>query len=710
MAELSEIQMLEASLKEKELQIQELKKFEALFYGINDLAYICDTEGIILFVNQRLTKYSGHKPEEFSGKPFAPLFDEENLKKAIEVYTRTLKGESPEYELYFKDTGVLCEYKNVPFRNEKGAITGVVGIARDISEKRAAEEVLRAERDKAQKYLDVAGVIFLVIDENQSVTLINRKGAEVLGYNGEEEVLGKNWFDCFLPETEREAIRSKFSEFFAEGLDHEPMFYCENSVLTRDGSEKLIAWHNTVLRDSSGKVYATLSSGTDITDVRKAEGELKKYRANIEAIFRSVRDSIITVDKQFHIIELNDAAKSICSLTRDDIGRQFNPPDCAKRCLDPLIETFKKKMPVEVARFDCHKTSGHTQFVGINSYPLIDGNGSFSGAVMVVRDETRLADLERDLKERKQLHNIIGSSSGMQEIFSLIEDLADFQTTVLLTGETGTGKELVAEALHYTGLRSDRALVKVNCSAISEHLLESELFGHVKGAFTGAVRDRIGRFQLADSGTIFLDEIGDLSQDMQLKLLRVLQHREFERVGDSRTVKVDVRIIAATNKVLTNRVKAGKFREDLYYRLKVVEINVPALRERLEDLPLLTEYFLAKFNKKYKKEITSISSDVENAFMAYSWPGNIRELEHAIEHAFILCRGEKIELNHLPQLFHSMPKHIYNKDDQANEHAAILGALEKTDWNKSKAARLLGMSRRTIYRKMETYKIQKRRD
>lgn len=221
---------------------------------------------------------------------------------------------------------------------------------------------------------------------------------------------------------------------------------------------------------------------------------------------------------------------------------------------------------------------------------------------MIVHDETTLAELEMKIGNPRKYHNIIGQSEKMQQIYSLIETLSNLKTTVLITGENGTGKELIAEAIHFRGQRSNKPLVKVNCSAISEHLLESELFGHVKGAFTDAISDSTGRFQKADSGTIFLDEIGDITTATQLKLMRVLQEMEFEKVGSSTTIKVDVRVIAATNQCLKDKIKRGQFRQDLYYRLRVVEINLPPLKDRKEDIPLLVEHFLEKFNRDFKKK------------------------------------------------------------------------------------------------------------
>jgi PAS domain S-box-containing protein len=437
--------------------------------------------------------------------------------------------------------------------------------------------------------------------------------------------------------------------------------------------------------------------------------EKERYRSNLEAIFRSVKDAIITVNDEMTIIELNQTAMDMCGLGRDVIGKPFGslPEGCPGTCLEVLREAFRTRQPVELKRIECQLANRPRFVVSLTTYPLLDRLGGFSGSVLVFRDETRLADLENKLVERLRFHRLVGKSPSMQRLYALIDSLASLQTTVLITGETGTGKELVAEALHHQGDRSNGPLVKVNCSALAESLLESELFGHVKGAFTGAVRDRIGRFQQAHGGTIFLDEIGDLSPKIQLLLLRVLQEREFERVGDTQTIKTDVRVIAATNRPLREMVSRGKFREDLYYRLKVVELSLPPLRERREDIPLLVHRFLKEFAVKFHKEIEGITEDVLQLFLEYSWPGNVRELEHTLEHAFIMCRDSIIRRDHLPSEFaRGMPGEAYRLGAlPQGEREMILQALEKTAGNKARAARLLGIDRKTLYRKMEKHGV-----
>lgn len=444
----------------------------------------------------------------------------------------------------------------------------------------------------------------------------------------------------------------------------------------------------------------------------RIKSEKERYRRNLDSIFRSVKDAIVTVDEELHVIEANQATHHICGiLPLEIIGKEFIEvsSQCNKSCRNVLKETLNTKNTIKEYRVECKHKDRPGQVVLLTSSPLLDQDNRFMGAVLVIRDVTKLTNLERELRERHQFHNIIGKSRKMQEIYRLLENLAETDTTTLITGESGTGKELVAKALHYEGVGAAKPLISVNCSALSENLLESELFGHVQGAFTGAVKDKVGRFQMADGGTIFLDEIGDISPRIQLKLLRFIQEKEFERVGDSHPIKVDVREIAATNRDLQEKVRLGEFREDLYYRLKVIEIALPPLRERSEDIPLLVDHFCDLFNKKFKKTINGVSNEVLNTFMNYPWPGNVRQLEHTIEHAFVVCPDRAIMAEHLPseiREYSRITSHVSVKR-QVNEPQEILRALNKTDWNKAKAARLLGISRRTIYRKIAQYNLLK---
>jgi len=438
--------------------------------------------------------------------------------------------------------------------------------------------------------------------------------------------------------------------------------------------------------------------------------ENEQCRLNFEAIFRSVNDGIITVDENMEVVEINAAAERICRFQKKKaVGKPLQElkDHCGGNCLNALTSTLKTRKEVKLRFVECIAADGRQQVVSVKASPLLGVKNLFSGAVMVVRDETRLLSLERRLQARQRIDSIVGRSEGIEKVRSMIRYLADVQTTVLITGGSGTGKELVVDALHHSGERRDGPLVKVNCAALSENLLESELFGHVAGAFTGAVKDKVGRFQRAHGGTIFLDEIGEISQRMQLRLLRVLESMEFERVGESTPTRVDVRLLAATNRDLRKKVDLGEYREDLYYRLKVAEIHVPSLLERRDDIPLLAEHFRRNFNRKFDRQIKGLSSEVERMFLEYPWPGNVRELQNLMEHTFIRCRQRVITSENLPPEFlryfeeHALPVEM----SPEAEAEAIRKALAQARGNKSEAARLLGMSRRTIYRKMQKYAI-----
>jgi Nif-specific regulatory protein len=316
------------------------------------------------------------------------------------------------------------------------------------------------------------------------------------------------------------------------------------------------------------------------------------------------------------------------------------------------------------------------------------------------------------LKERYSFHNIVGSSNKMREVFEMIDHVATSNATVLIRGESGTGKELVANAIHYNSMRSEKAFIKVNCAALPETLIESELFGHEKGAFTGATERRIGKFECAHEGTLFLDEIGTLNLNAQAKLLRVLQEKEVERVGGTDTIKVDTRIITATNKPLEKALEDGSFREDLYYRLNIFPIYLPPLREKKTDILLLADYFLEKYSKKYKKDIRRLSTPAIDMLMRYHWPGNVRELENCMERAVLLCSDHVIHSYHLPPTIQTAEESgtVSSGSLEAAistfERDIIVDALKSTKGNITAAARLLDTSERIVGLRLKKYRIE----
>jgi DNA-binding NtrC family response regulator len=453
-------------------------------------------------------------------------------------------------------------------------------------------------------------------------------------------------------------------------------------------------------------------------ELQNAIREKEESQLMLQTILDSIENTIVTVDDQLQIINVNRAPDAICAGTPGD-ERIFQ--DRLKigsgPCVEALLQTLKSNKPVKEYRVKCNCGGETDRTLVLNTAPLIRQQNELGGAVLVIRDITRLAALEKSLLEQHSYHNIIGKSEKMQKIYALLERTADLDVNMLICGDSGTGKELIADAIHYAGRRAAGPLVKVNCAALSESLLESELFGHVRGAFTGAVKDRIGRCQAAEGGTLFLDEIGDISPQFQAKLLRFLEQKEFERIGDSKTLKADVRIVAATNQDLSAKVSEKKFREDLFYRLKGVLIQLPTLSERADDIPLLASHFIRIFRKSLNKNIESMAKDVTKLFLEYPWPGNVRELKSAIHYACALCPEEVIKKEHLPaELFSEAALEqlarrkadLKNKGhlNQGSEKESILAMLEKTDWNKAKTARRLGVSRATLYTKLLKYGIK----
>ncbi len=453
--------------------------------------------------------------------------------------------------------------------------------------------------------------------------------------------------------------------------------------------------------------------------------ENEKYRRYLEVIFSSVSDAIITVDEQTNIVQLNNTAREWLGEMepgRAAVNLAELSDEIGKACFQDADRVIRHGKTVKEHLVECEMKDGTVRMISLNAAPLEDSVDEFNGAVIVMRDIT-VAEPEAVGPKRTFFRKFIGSSQVMQDVYHLIENVGRVDTAVLITGESGTGKELAAEALHAESLRKNRPLIKVDCAAVPEDLLESELFGHRKGAFTGADRDRKGRLYQADGGTLFLDEIGDISPRMQLRMLRFLQEQTFTPVGQDISIQVDVRIIAATNVNLREKVREGGFREDLYYRLKVVEILLPPLRERKECVPLLVHHFLGVYREKLGKKIYSISDQAMEILCRYRWPGNVRELRHVIERACVLCNGTSIVVENFPKEIRKdagwsetrvetgrpelgkREKGGGSSDIFISEEEQILSALKSTGGNKTKAAKLLNMDRSTLYRKMKRYNL-----
>ena len=453
-------------------------------------------------------------------------------------------------------------------------------------------------------------------------------------------------------------------------------------------------------------------------DLQNAIQAREASQLMLQTILDSIDNIIVTVDKDLQIINTNRPLESICSdVPGDKKTFQDRLTEGIGPCAEALQRALRSTEKIRELRVECSCGRQANKTIVLNAAPLVGQHHESNGAVLVIRDISRLASLEKSFIEQNSYRNIVGKNEMMQKIYNLLEQTADLDVNLLICGASGTGKELIAEAVHSASSRAAMPLIKVNCAALSENLLESELFGHVSGAFTGAEKDRIGRCQAAEGGTLFLDEIGDISLNFQAKLLRFLEQKEFERIGDSKTLRADVRVVSATNHDLQKKVQAKEYREDLYYRLKGILVNLPPLRDRSDDIPLLTSHFVGLSRKSMGKNISGLDEYVTKLFMDHQWPGNVRELKSVIHYACALCPGELIRKEHLPPEFLSAasgkPPAIKTRDlmggasmEPGSEKESILAMLEMTDWNKAKTARLLGISRATLYSKMLKYRIE----
>jgi two-component system, NtrC family, response regulator HydG len=452
------------------------------------------------------------------------------------------------------------------------------------------------------------------------------------------------------------------------------------------------------------------------------EHEMDRYW---KTVVNTIRDGLMIVDEGGVIVSVNDALERITGYGRSElIGRDctvLNCDICEKVRTNSGDKWCSLFLGTPVTSRQCVivRKDGSKVHALKNACILNDDDGDMIGAVETTTDiteliekENQIAAYERRLRSDDGFCGIIGAGPAMRRVFELIANAAQSDAPVIILGESGTGKELAAQAIHQSGARSGKPFVKVNCAAFTESLLESELFGHVKGAYTGAYRDRAGRFENADGGDIFLDEIGDLPLSTQVKLLRVLEEKIIERVGDADPFPVDVRIITATNRNLPDLISRGAFRQDLFFRINVIPIQLPPLRERKEDIPLLAESFFQKIKLKSHKPISGIANDAMAGLMQYDWPGNVRELKSAFEYAFVTCREAMIRPHHLPpDLLSAIPltekaavARAFNREEI--QRIELIEALEEAEGNQSKAAERLGITRVTVWNRMRRFGIQ----
>jgi PAS domain S-box-containing protein len=603
-------------------------------------------------------------------------------------------------------------------------------------ERKRAEEALRqtaAELRFVNDLIEQTTQPVAVADFDGRLVRFNHAYEQLTGYSAEE--LYRMTYQQLTPEYWLEFEKQQIARLMAEG---QPVRY-EKEYRRKDGALVPLELVVDVYRTAAGEPVYLYAFVTDITERKQAEEALRKSEERFRTLFESAPIGISINNAEGRFIQVNRSFQEMLRYTEDELReRSFKEITFAedlaesKNVFGELVEGKRKEFRLE-KRYQ--KKDGSLMWANTSCSAIRDANGKFIYTFAMIVDITKrkqaeealraaLAEVE-ELKNRLQAENIylqeeiktehnfeeiVGASTAIKKVFQNIEKVARTDSTVLIIGETGTGKELVARAIHNLSSRSSSALIKVNCAALPSGLIESELFGHEKGAFTGAVARKKGRFELADGGTIFLDEVGELPLETQVKLLRVLQEQEFERVGGSQTLKVDVRVIAATNRNLEEVVKLGAFRTDLFYRLNIFPIHLPALRERRDDIALLTNYFASKFSRRMGKKIDRVSPKALETLMDYDWPGNVRELANVLERAVILCDGGVLQPDYIGISEPAPTSEAALSTLEEAERQHILRALEKTNWvvgGSAGAAKLLGLNRTTLLAKMKKLGLEK---
>ena len=740
-----------------------LREYERVVEGLEEMIVVVDRDYRYVIANRAFLDYRGMTKGQVVGRRVDEVVHKDVFDTLIkEKMDECFQGKVVSYEIEYNDPRLgerelFATY--FPIEGSAG-VERVAAILQDVTESKRSERALRHTKDFSQNLIQTANVMILGLDRDGNVNLLNEAGEKITGYSF-SELKGKSW-STLVP-------RDRFPDVWAESdrlMEGTAGRTFENPIITKSGEERYIAWQNSQVK-VNGKIVATISFGNDMTEHKRAEQALRrseeKYRmfvsSSSEGIYREDMDSPVPIalaeDEMIHhilhdssITECNDAMAALYGLksAKELWGKRLTemlPPEDPRNIelMREYVRSGFRVLDRESHEVDVHGNSK----VFLNSMIGIVESGKLVSTWGIQRDVTEKVKAEESRRQAEEAlrHNvtqlqavteelrlakeklseeklyleqtidtelgfgeIVGRSKTLQEVMGKVSKVAPSDATVLLLGETGTGKELVARAIHRVSKRKDKSFVKVNCAAIPSGLLESELFGHEKGAFTGAVARKVGRLELADDGTLFLDEIGEIPLDLQPKLLRVLQDQEFERLGGTQTLKVNFRLIAATNRDLLNSVNRREFRSDLYYRLNVFPLRTPPLRERREDIPLLIEHFVRKYAARMNKSILSIPAKTMETLVRWAWPGNIRELENFVERSVILTPGKVLQVP-LSEL-HAEPHPSENVTLRDRERERILRALRECHGQlggPNGAAARLGLKRTTLQSKLSQFEI-----
>jgi formate hydrogenlyase transcriptional activator len=712
----------------------DVASLRALIDSLPALIHTGRPDGYLDFFNQRWLQFVGLRLEELEGWKWTSAVHRDDVAALIARWRACLaSGEPLEFEARVRRADGeyrWMSHQKVAVCDESGHIVKWYGTSTDIEDRRQAEqklrqvlEEIRGSEANLRRTIDTIPALVSSFLPDGSNECMNQRWHDYTGLSPEQSQ-GDGWQEPVHPD-DLEPLINRWREALVSGEPGE----IEARLRRHDGVFRWFFVRAEPLRDDTGNVVKWYASSTDIEDRKQAEEKLRQDERELRRITDVIAQMIAVHDPEGTPIYANQAVLDYTGLTIDDVtcpdfrSRTIHPDDF-ERLRDVRQAALLRGLPFEI-EIRLRRNDGEYRWF-LNRYnPFRDEQGRLTRWYATgtdIEDRKRAEDrtknenvaLREEIDDASMFEEIVGSSDAIRQVLEQVAKVAPTDSTVLISGETGTGKELLARAIHKRSNRAARAFIRVNCGAIASSLIASELFGHEKGAFTGAFQRRIGHFEAADGGTILLDEIGDLPMEMQSALLRVLQEEEFQRVGSSQSVSVDVRVLAATNSDLRSAVAAGKFREDLFYRLNVFPIRLPPLRERPEDIPLLLEYLVTRYAQKAGKKFRDITSKTLQLFRAYRWPGNIRELQNVIERAVVLCDGDTFSVDESWLRQESSPASgpvvplvttLEDRERQMIEEA--LGQSRGRISGSTGAAAKLGIPRQTLDRKILSLGIDK---
>ena len=708
-------------------------KLRQVIDAIPTLAWCNLPDGPNEFLNKRWHDYTGLSHEQSHGWGWQAAFHPEDVPPLMDKWRHLLvSGEPGEIEARLRRHDGVYRWFLIrvePFRDESGKLVRWYGTSTDIDTLKQTEEKLREEERELRRITDAIPQTIVVLDPSGAPLYANQATLDYTGLTA-KDVFAPHFRERIFHPDDLESLRDERKAALARGLP----FEVEQRALRKDGQYRWFLIRYNPLLDERGNVIRWYATGTDIEHRKQAENKLRQEERELRQLIDSLPQHVLVLDKYGALLQANKTMLDYkgCTLeemkgggTRERIKRDVHPDDL-DRIQNERSAGLSRGMPFEMEKRLLGK-DGHFRWFLFRYNPVLSESGEivrWFATATDIEDRKQAEDrmrneavaLREQIDRESMFEDIVGSSEALGKVLRQVAKVAPSDSTVLILGETGTGKELIARAIHKRSKRADRAFIAVNCAAIPPSLIASELFGHEKGAFTGAIQRRLGRFESANGGTVFLDEVGDLPQEIQIALLRVLQEREIERVGGSKPIHVDVRVLAATHRDLHALVAEGQFREDLLYRLNVVPINVPPLGERVADIPLLVEYFIDRFGKRAGKKFRTIDKQSLKMFQAYGWPGNVRELQNVIERAVILSESDtfsvdetwlKRELRPNPRRSATLNGALARQEKEmieaalAESHGQISGT--------SGAAAKLGLPARTLDSKINRLRINKYR-